>query len=730
MSVTTRMKSIYEKPARPPHPLERIFAPKSVAVVGVTPTPGTVPHDIFSNILAGGFQGKVFPVAPGKRAICGVPAYRYVLDIEEPVDLAVIVFPADVVDRALEQCGRKGIKGAIVISAGFREIGPVGWERERRLKDLAAQYGILLVGPNCLGVINPQPAVRLNASFARGMPHAGRIAFLSQSGALCTAVLDYAWDKEIGFSKFASFGNMAGVSETDLLEYLHQDEQTDVILLYLEELRGVRRLVEVARRITRGKDSKPILAIKAGRTPQGADAAASHTGSLAGEDALCDAAFREAGIVRVESIEELFNAAVLCAYQPMPAGNRLGIVTNAGGPGVMATDAAVRAGLAVPRLAEPTRAKLKAALPAMANTANPVDVIGDARADRYMAAIEAVLGDPQVDQVLVILTPQSMTDVETIAAGICQIHDQAAKPIACAFMGATDVAPGIRILQHARIPHYILPEWACQAMAFVQQVLALRRRPWEEPQRLAVDADAARAVLEDSPAGYLSEDRALAVLAAYGLPVPPCRLCTSAAEAAAFADEIGYPVVLRVVSPEIVHKSEVKGVALDLADVAALGRAYDEMLAGLSARRPDAEIRGLLVRRMIPAGHEVILGAKRDAEFGPVLMFGLGGIYVELFQDVTFALAPIGRAAALEMMRRVKAFRLLEGLRGGPAADVDGIAECLARIGQLVADFDRVAELDVNPLIAGPASAGNLVADARIRLGDPQLLRADAAHRA
>jgi len=727
MSVTTRMKSTHEKPARPPHPLERLFAPRSIAVVGVTPTPGTVPYDIFSNILAGGFRGKVFPVAPGKRAICGVPACRYVLDIEEPVDLAVIVFPADVVDRALEQCGRKGIKSAIVISAGFREIGSAGRERERRLKDLSAQYGISLIGPNCLGVINPDPAVRLNASFARGMPHAGRIAFLSQSGALCTAVLDYAWDKEIGFSKFASFGNMAGVTETDLLEYLHQDDRTDVILLYLEELRNVRRLVDVARRITRGKDSKPVLAIKAGRTPQGADAAASHTGSLAGEDALVDAAFREAGIVRVESVEELFNAAVLCAYQPMPAGNRLAIVTNAGGPGVMATDAAVRAGLAMPRLAEPTRARLKAVLPAAANTANPVDVIGDAHADRYTAALEAVLEDPQVDQVLVILTPQSMTDVEAIARAVCQTHEKAAKPIACAFMGATDVAPGVRILQHARIPHYILPEWACQAMAFVQQVLGWRRRPWEEPQRLPVDAEAARVLLEGSPGGYLAEDRALEVLAAYGLPVPPCRLCTSAAEAAAFAHQIGYPVVLRVVSPEIVHKSEVKGVALDLADAGALRRAYDEMLAGVAARRPDAAIRGVLVRRMIPPGHEVILGGKRDAEFGPVLMFGLGGIYVELFQDVTFALAPVGRTGALEMMRRVRAFRLLEGLRGAPAADVAGIADCLARVGQLVADFDRVAELDVNPLIAGPASAGNVVADARIRLSQRQPSRAGAA---
>ncbi|MFH1265701.1 MAG: CoA-binding protein, partial [Planctomycetota bacterium] len=429
------------------HPLDGIFSPRGVAVVGVTGTPGTVPYDILDKILASGYQGSVYPVAPGKRTICDLPAYRYVLDIEDPVDLAVIVFPADVVDRALKQCGQKGIKSVIVISAGFREIGPKGVEREERLKEICREYDISMIGPNCLGAINTDPNVALNASFARKMPHAGRIAFLSQSGALCTAVLDYAREKEIGFSKFISFGNKAGVTEIELLEYLHQDDATDVILLYLEELRDGRSLIETAQRITRGNGAKPILAIKSGRTPQGADAAASHTGSLAGEDAVCDAVFREAGIIRVGTIEELFNTAILYAYQPMPAGDRLAIVTNAGGPGVMATDAAVRAGLAVPRLADSTMARLKKSLPATANMKNPVDVIGDARADRYMAALEGVLDDPGVDQALVILTPQSMTDIDSIAKGVCKIHKTATKPLACSFMGATDVQSGVHLLQ-------------------------------------------------------------------------------------------------------------------------------------------------------------------------------------------------------------------------------------------------------------------------------------------
>jgi len=700
------------------HPLDGIFSPRAVAVLGVTPTPGTVPYDIFHNILASGYRGTVYPVAPGKRNICAVRAYRYVLDIEDEVDLAVIVFPANVVERALEQCGKKGIKAATVISAGFREVGPQGVAREQRLKELCAEYGIGLVGPNCLGVINTDSQVQLNASFARKMPAAGRIAFLSQSGALCTAVLDYAREKAIGFSKFVSFGNKAGVTEIDLFDYLHQDPQTDVILLYLEELRDGRGLIEAARRVTRGDNPKPILAIKSGATPQGAAAAASHTGSLAGEDAICDAVFREAGIIRVESIEQLFNAAILYAYQPLPAGNRLAIVTNAGGPGVMATDAAVRVGLRVPRLADETMDKLRESLPATANVQNPVDVIGDARADRYTAALQAVLEDPNVDQVLVILTPQSMTDIDSIAQGVCRIQKQATRPIACSFMGAADVVSGIRLLQDAHIPHYILPEWACEAMAYVQKVRLWRRQNLGELDRLPVNQAQARAILDQAPAGYLDEDQALTVLRAYGLPVPRYQLCSTPSEAVAFADQVGYPVVLRVVSPQIIHKSEVKGVALNLMDAGMVRGAFERMRHHVTAVMPGAEIRGMLVRPMIPAGFEFILGAKRDPAFGPVLMFGLGGIHVELFSDVTFALAPIDRATAGRMVCQVRAYRLLEGMRGAEPADIDNIQQCLQRLGQLVDDFSRIAEVDLNPLIVGPAEVGNTVADVRIRLGE------------
>ena len=701
-----------------PHPLDTIFSPKSVAVIGVTPTPDTVPYDIFHNILTSGYRGTVYPIAPGKRSICAVKAYRYVLDIEEDVDQAVIVFPANVVDRALEQCGKKGIKSVIVISAGFREVGPKGFKREQRLKDICKEYGISMIGPNCLGVINTDPAVQLNASFARKMPDAGRIAFLSQSGALCTAVLDYAREKAIGFSKFVSFGNKAGVTEIELFDYLHHDPQTDAILLYLEELRDGRGLIEAARRVTRGENAKPILAIKSGRTPQGADAASSHTGSLAGEDSICDAVFREAGIIRVNSIEQMFNSVVMYAYQPMPADDRLAIVTNAGGPGVMATDAAVGVGLSIPRFDPSTTAKLKEALPDTANVKNPVDVIGDARADRYNAAVEAVLDDPNVDQALVILTPQSMTDIDSIARGICKLHKTATKPIACSFMGAADVGSGIALLQAAHIPHYILPEWACEAMADVQRVRQWREQPIGPIAPLPVDRAAAEAIVDEAPEGYLTEDQSLAVLEAYGLPVPKYKLCTTADQAVAFASEVGYPVVLRAVSPQIIHKSEVKGVALNLRTPEDVRRAYDKMHDQIAKIMPEAEISGLLVRPMIPDGYEVILGGKRDPSFGPTVMFGLGGIYVELFKDVTFGLAPLDRNNAARMVNQVKAYRVLEGARGGACADIEGIQECLVRVGQLIGDFDRISELDINPLIAGPATLGNAVADVRIRLSE------------
>ena len=696
--------------------LNSIFYPQSVAVLGVTPTAGAVPYDIFYNILASGYKGVLYPIAPGKRSISAVRAYRYVSDVEAEVDLAVIVFPSSVVDKALEMCGEKGVKAAIVISAGFREIGPAGIKREQRVKDICKEYGISLIGPNCLGVINTDPSCLLNASFARKMPSEDRIAFLSQSGALCTAVLDYARGKNIGFSKFVSFGNMAGVTEIDLLHYLHQDPKTDVILLYLEELRDGRALMEAAKQITRGPNAKPILVIKSGRTSQGADAASSHTGSLAGEDSICEAVFREAGIIRVNTLDAMFNAAILLTYQPMPAGNRVAIVTNAGGPGVMATDAAVSWDLDIARFEPRTTIKLQESLPAVANIKNPVDVIGDARSDRYESALDAVMQDANVDQLLVILTPQSMTDIQEIAQGIVKVQEKSNKPMACSFMGASDVQVGIDILEQAHIPHYILPELACKAMANVQRVCKWRQTELTELESLSVDRAATAAIIDEHPQGYLAEDQALAVLKAYGLSVPEYKLCKSADEAVAFAQKIGFPAVLKVVSPQIVHKFDIKGVALNLKNAEQLKEAYKNMMDHIAKVQPDAKITGVVVRGMIPAGHEVILGAKRDPVFGPTLMFGLGGIFVETFKDITFALAPVDQGIASRMVGQIKAIGLLKGARGAEPADITSVEQSIRRLGQLISDFERIRELDINPLIVAPAGEGSAVADVRIRL--------------
>ena len=698
------------------HPLDSIFYPQSVAVLGVTPTPDTVPNDMFRNILTSGYTGVLYPVAPFKRSIYAVKAYRYVLDIPDEVDQAVIVYPSNVCHKAVQQCGEKGVKSVIMISAGFREVGPEGAKREARIKEICDQYGMKLIGPNCLGVINTDPAAMLNASFARKMPARGRIAFLSQSGALCTAVLDYALGKGIGFSKFVSFGNKAGVTDIDLMRYLHKDPQTDVILVYLEELRDGRGLVEAAREITRGPGAKPILLIKSGRTVQGADAAASHTGSLAGEDVIADAVLKEAGIIRVDTIDELFNSAIMMTYQPPARGRRLAIVTNAGGPGVMATDAAVNMGLEIPRFDDETASGLKSALPAAANIKNPVDVIGDARADRYSAAIQAVLDDDNVDQALVILTPQSMTDIEAIAECVVAGSERTDKPLACSFMGGRDVQVGIDILQTARIPHYILPEWACSALLDSNIFNEWKNSPAPELEPLDVDAAAAQAVMDSAGEGYMREDQCLDVLQAYGFPVPQYKLCTSADQAAAFADELNCPVVLRVVSPDIIHKFDVKGVALNVDGAEAVRNAWNDMMTHIAGVMPEARIIGTIVRGMIPSGREIILGAKRDSIFGPTVMFGLGGLFVEVFKDVTFALAPVTAQRAASMVRGVKAYELLAGARGTEAADVGGIEECIRRLGQLVSDHRRITELDINPLLVGSADMGNLVADVRIRL--------------
>jgi acetyltransferase len=648
-----------------------------------------------------------------------VRAYKYVLDIPDPVDLAVIVFQSSVVHLALEQCGQKGIKSAIIISAGFKEVGGAGLDRERQIKEIGDRHGISFIGPNCLGVINTDPSVHLNASFARKMPAEGNIGFLSQSGALCTAVLDYAHAKQIGFSKFVSFGNKADISDIDLMYALRDDPKTKVILVYLEEITDGPAFMRAASDIIRNA-GKPVLVIKSGRTKEGAAAAASHTGSLAGSDEVTDAALRQAGVIRCSTIEEMFNIAIALAYQPLPLGKRVAIITNAGGPGVLATDAAIANQLSLAKFSDETREIFKKSLPATANIKNPVDVIGDARADRYHVALSSALKDPGVDGTLVILTPQSMTDIENIALEVANVAAESEKPVYTSFMGEADVASGITILQEHTIPHYILPESMCRAFAGANFFREQREMPADPPRVLpGTDAGAACEILDAAARlgrKYLQEEEAIGLLRTYGLPVLPYGIAGSAAEAQAVASRIGFPVVMKVSSEEIIHKFDVGGVAVGIGDAAQAGAAFERIIGSCTAAAPGAAIRGVYVQKMVTGGEEVILGVKRDPSFGPVIMFGLGGIFVEIFRDVCFRIAPVGPRTAKEMVREIHGFRMLAGARGKAVRDVPVIEECIERLSALAAASPRIAEMDINPLIVCDSGQGAFVADARILL--------------
>jgi acetyl coenzyme A synthetase (ADP forming)-like protein len=699
--------------------LIKLFNPRSIAVVGTNNVKGTVPYDILFNILKTEFTGIVFPVSPGEKSICSVKAYKYVLDIPDQVDLAIIVFPSAVCHMALEQCGQKGIKGVVIISAGFKEVGEKGLEREKQLRQIAEKYDISIIGPNCLGIINTDPLINLNASFARKMPEQGNIGFLSQSGALCTAVLDYAFAKHIGFSKFISFGNKVDISEIDLIYYLMEDEKTSVILLYLEEVTDGRELMQAARDVIR-LSGKPVLLLKAGRTEAGALAAASHTGSLAGNDEIFDAAFKQAGIIRCDNIEEMFNIAIAFAYQPAPKSNKVAIITNAGGPGVLTTDAAIHDGLQLARFSEETTREFKKSLPANANIKNPVDVVGDARADRYNIAMNGVFKEDDVDAVFVILTPQSMTDIETIAREVVKVSKQYSKPVYASFMGEADVAAGVDILLRNKIPHYILPESMCRSFSRVYRFYRDLDKDLH-PQHIFSDINIKKvhSILDEAIRNnhlYLPENEAAKILKIYGLPIVSGKMATSPDEAASVAQKIGFPVVMKIISDDIIHKSDVKGVVLNVNSDEEARKTYTSITEKVLQIKPDIRIKGIQVSKMIQSGEEVILGVKRDASFGPVIMFGLGGVYVEVFKDVSFRIAPIDEIIADSMIKQIRSFKILDGIRGAVRRDITAIRECLMRLSQLAIDCPQINELDINPLIVLDEGKGCYVADARIML--------------
>ncbi len=697
--------------------LTEFFNPNTVAVIGASTNPKKLGYAVLENLVAGGYAqvGKVYPVNPTAKEILGLQAYPTVQEIPGSIDLAVIVIPYKSVPEALRTCGEKGIPAVIVISAGFREAGREGFERELELIEIVNKYGIRLIGPNCLGVIDT--FTPLNASFSAGTPPSGPLAFMSQSGALGTAVLDISLAGRLGLSKFVSLGNKADVDEIDLLKAWGDDPHTNVIMIYSEGMSNGQEFIKTARQVTA---KKPVVAIKSGVTQSGARAVSSHTGSLAGSEQAYHAAFLQAGVLRAESMQSLFDFALALGYQPLLQGDRIAIITNAGGPGILATDALERSGLSLARFEHETITTLAQYLPDAASAANPVDVLGDALADRYSHALQTVVADPNVDGLLVVLTPQAMTEIEATAEAIGKLSKTTDKPIITSFMGEAQVEPGVTRLETYRVPNYPFPERAALAFKAMSDYRQVLLRPTPEYVEFDVDRRTTRQVFDrvrEQRRLSIGDSEARQILTAYGLQIPQSEIAATPDEALKIANQIGFPVVLKIASPDILHKTDVGGVKVGLSDAEQLRDAYELMVYRAQRYLPQAHLWGCLVQQMVPAGgQEILVGMNRDPQFGPLVTFGLGGIYVETLKDVTFRIAPFSVQSAEKMLTEIRARAILDGVRGDPPVDKAAIVDCLLRIGQLVQDFPEIVELDINPLMVYPQGQGAIAIDMRLVL--------------
>jgi acetyl coenzyme A synthetase (ADP forming)-like protein len=697
--------------------LEAFFDPKSVAVIGASTSPEKLGYAVLDNLVNGGYVnvGKVYPINPKADEILGQKAYPSVMDVPGDIDLAVVVIPYNYVPAIMEECGKKNIPAVVVISAGFREAGMEGLERELELVDIAKKYHIRLIGPNCLGIIDTFTPV--NASFSAGTPPKGPMAFMSQSGALGTAILDWAQAGRLGLAKFVSLGNKADVSEIDLLKAWVDDPDTTVILMYSEGLPNGQEFIKVAREVTK---VKPVVAIKSGVTKSGSRAVSSHTGSLAGSEQAYQAAFEQAGVLRANDMASMFDMALALGYQPLIKGDSIAIITNAGGPGILATDALERSGMNLARLKNETIQSLEKYLPDAASAANPVDVLGDAREDRYQFALEIVSRDPNVDGIMVVLTPQAMTEIEATARAVGEMSQKIDKPVLACFMGEAKVEQGIKVLREFDVPNFSFPERASLAFRAMSQYRQIKQRTDPVYEKFQVDNQAVSQVLEHAKREgrfAIGDAEAWNILKAYGLPIPRSKLAKTPSEAAEIAAEMGYPVVLKIASPDILHKTDVGGVKVGLETADQVMDAFELMIYRVEKYLPDAEIWGCQVQEMAPPGGlEVLIGMNRDPQFGPLVTFGLGGIYVEALKDVTFRVAPFTRLDAEAMLEEIRSKALLEGVRGKPPVDKHALVDTLLRMGQLVQEFPEIAEFDINPLIVYPQDQGVLAIDMRLVL--------------
>lgn len=714
--------------------LAPFFTPKGVAVIGASRDPNKVSYGVVRNLVdpKRGYPGPIYPINPKADEILGLRCYPDIAAVPDPVELAVLIIPAAAVPAAIEACGQRGIKAAVVISGGFREVGPEGAAREQEMVAVAKRFGMRVMGPNGIGVIDTHTP--LNTTFVKGAPPAGHIAFMSQSGALCGGILDWSADRGIGFSRLLSVGNEADVNETDVIPFLTEDDNSRVIVLYLEDVKGGPAFV-TALRDAAGR--KPVLALKSGKTAGGQAATASHTGALAGSHAAFRAAFKQTGVIEIGTVQALFNAALALSYQPLPAGNRIALLTNSGGPAALAADALEGAGLRLARTGLETQARLRSVMVPDAQVAGPVDLLGGADEVGFRKALDILLADPECDGVLATLVPTVLVNatavVEAFGAGAAA-QTGPRKPVLACLMGEASFGEAHRVAHALQLPAYTFPEDAVAAFGALWQRarwLAERGSGGAEAQqspdgeeaaeaaRLRARSEVRDALLAARSAGRHALDAADArpLLAAYGIATPAEALTTDPDEAAAFAARIGFPVVMKLISPDILHKSDIGGVLLNVGDAAAVRAGFNEIMARARAAHPSAAIRGVQVQQMIRGGQEVILGVKRDPTFGPLIMFGLGGVYVEALADVSFRLAPMTQADAEALIDEVRSAKLLAGLRGAPPADRAALVDAIIRVSQLAADHPEIAELDVNPLLVLPQGQGALAVDARVILG-------------
>ena len=699
------------------HPLDCIFHPRSVAVIGASEREGSVGRTLLWNLIRSPFGGTVFPVNPQRHSILGIKSYPDIANVPEVVDLVVIATPAATVPQVIRECVAAGVKGAIIVSAGFKEIGEAGAALEREILTEARKGGMRIIGPNCLGLMNP--LVGLNATFAGAIARAGNVAFISQSGALCTSILDWSLGENVGFSAFVSIGSMLDVGWGDLIEYLGDDPHTQSIVLYMESIGDAHAFLSAAREVAM---DKPIIVLKVGHTEAAAKAAASHTGALTGSDEVLNAAFRRCGVLRVHTISDLFDMAEILAKQPRPKGNRLSIVTNAGGPGAIATDALISGGGALSELAPETLTELDRFLPAQWSHHNPIDILGDASCDRYAQTLEVVANDPNSDGLLVILTPQAMTD-PTQTAEKLKAYNQLGKPILSSWMGGQEVAAGTQILNQANIPTFPYPDTAVRLFNYMWRYSYNLRGIYETPSLpadsdfFAPDRNLVSRILSNaanSDRTLLTEYESKKLLAAYGIPTITTKIAKSDREAVEISERFGYPVVLKLHSEIITHKTDVGGVRLNLGDAAAVSQAFGEIKSKVNSIDAAAFL-GVTVQPMVKLeGYELILGSSLDPQFGAVMLFGMGGQLVEIFQDRSLALPPLNTTLARRMMEQTRIYQALQGVRGRKAIDMAKLEQLLVNFSQLIVEQPQIREIDINPLLVSPE--GMIALDARILL--------------